>query len=263
MSDNPAVADLVKEIKTTRDQILAGDAERMKVLDEVKAEVAKNGKAYGETDAKLTKIATDLAEKETKLQGLQETINNLSKKVQRPGESGEFSEEANRKAAIGLLRLKHELRVPKVDFEHPFQPSEDQIKEADIAIKGIRSLMHCTDMSQIAEVQRKALTSFNIGAPGFILPPEMSSRVLSCLVEPTDVTGLFSSMTISGPAVRFMVDNVLLDTAAWACETSCFANNPQPNLDGLGELEVRPETLRYIVCVTRELLEDASVNIES
>src|SRR5262249_37049428 len=30
----------------------------------------------------------------------------------------------------------------------------------------------------------------------------------------------------------------------------------------LGELEIKPESLRYIVCSTRELLEDSSVNIE-
>ena len=50
---------------------------------------------------------------------------------------------------------------------------------------------------------------------------------------------------------------------AWACESSCFANNPTKQIgDGLGELEIKPESLRYIVCSTRELLEDSSVNIE-
>src|SRR6185369_11345378 len=51
---------------------------------------------------------------------------------------------------------------------------------------------------------------------------------------------------------------------AWACETSCFANNPQPDLiQGLGELELKPESLRYILCVTRDLVEDASINLEA
>jgi HK97 family phage major capsid protein len=31
----------------------------------------------------------------------------------------------------------------------------------------------------------------------------------------------------------------------------------------LGEIEIKPETLRYTVCVTRDLLEDASINLES
>jgi hypothetical protein len=30
--------------------------------------------------------------------------------------------------------------------------------------------------------------------------------------------------------------------AAWACEASCFANNPQDDLkEGLGELEIKAE----------------------
>src|SRR5262249_30231583 len=30
-----------------------------------------------------------------------------------------------------------------------------------------------------------------------------------------------------------------------------------------GELEIKPETLRYTLCATRDLLEDASINLES
>src|SRR5262249_46031330 len=68
---------------------------------------------------------------------------------------------------------------------------------------------------------------------------------------------------ISGPSIRFPVDNETWDVAAWACESSCFANNPTQQIgSGLGELEIKPESLRYIVCATRELLDDASANIE-
>jgi hypothetical protein len=48
--------------------------------------------------------------------------------------------------------------------------------------------------------------------------------------------------------------------AAWACESGCFANNPQPDLqEGLGEMDIKPETIRFVVCVTRK---DASINVE-
>src|SRR5262249_6322365 len=50
----------------------------------------------------------------------------------------------------------------------------------------------------------------------------------------------------------------------WACESSCFANNPQPDLQaGIGEMEIKPETLRFIACATNDLLADSAVNIES
>ena len=101
-----------------------------------------------------------------------------------------------------------------------------------------------------------------MGASGFILAPEMSDRILSCITDPTDVTGIMQNITISGPAIRFFVDNVRIDEAAWACETTCFANNPQAHLNkGLGELEIKPEPLRYVICTTRDLLEDASIDM--
>ena len=92
----------------------------------------------------------------------------------------------------------------------------------------------------------------------------MSSTVLSCLTEVSDVASLPTTINISGSSIKFLVDNVLLDAAAWACQTDCFANNPTADLAaGLGELELRPESLRYAACVNRDLLEDASVDLEA
>jgi HK97 family phage major capsid protein len=51
---------------------------------------------------------------------------------------------------------------------------------------------------------------------------------------------------------------------AWAFEASCFANNPQPDLaEGMGLLEIKPETLRFVACGTSDFLEDASMNAEN
>jgi HK97 family phage major capsid protein len=49
-----------------------------------------------------------------------------------------------------------------------------------------------------------------------------------------------------------------------ACDASCFSNNPQPDLQaGLGELEIKAEPLRYVLCATSDLLQDSSFNVES
>jgi HK97 family phage major capsid protein len=64
--------------------------------------------------------------------------------------------------------------------------------------------------------------------------------------------------------LKFFIDNQRMRVGAWACEASCFSNNPQPDLqDGLGELEIKTETLRFIVCAGSDLLQDAQFNIES
>lgn len=265
MGDMSGVVDLIAEIKSTRDQIQTADAERLRVMEELRKGVETSSKSLGDTEGKLTRVATDIAAHETKMQALQEGMNNIIRRMTRPG-GDHFSDATvdERKEAIELLEQRHRWKVTKVDTSMPFQSTEEQITEASLHLKATRALLHSTDVAQLTPEYRKALSSFTMGANGFILPPEMSSKILSCLVYPTDVAGLMNNMTVAGPSIKFMVDNVLLDTAAWACETSCFANNPNQHLtDGLGELEIKPETLRYIVCATRDLLEDAATNIEA
>jgi len=258
----PELNDLIREVKETREAINTAEAARQETIEELKKSVGANSATVTDVEQKLARISTDISGAVTKMQSLEETINTLSKKINRPG-SEAASDEENRKAAVGLLQLRHEFKVHKKDIEHPFQPTEEQITEAVQAVKALHALAS-TDMTALSPDYRKALTSFNMGASGFILAPEMSRRILSCIVDPTDVTGLFDSLTISGPSVKFLVDNVRIDQAAWACETTCFANNPQAALnEGLGEIEIKPETLRYIICASRDILEDASVDLEA
>src|SRR5262249_18360674 len=125
-------------------------------------------------------------------------------------------------------------------------------------------LMHSTSIDQLPLDQRKALSSFSFGSQGFMLAPEQSSEILSCLVDVTDITGLMRNISISSSSIKFFVDNETFDAAAWACQSNCFANSPTQQLgSGLGEIELKPESLRYILCATRELLEDASTNVEA
>lgn len=236
MNDQTGFAALLQEIKATRETIERADTDRAGVLNNIKAE----------QDTFRT------------------ALDDLYKRTGRLGFGSEFSAEAERKAAIGLLQLKHDLKIPKRDPQHPFVANEGDITEAKNAIDAIRALMHTTDISSLPDVYRKSLSSFSFGGSGFILPPTMSDRILSCLTDQTDVTSLFDSVNISGASVRFLIDNGTIDHAAWGCETSCFANNPNGTdlTQGLGELEIKPEPLRYIACATSDLLEDAGINIE-
>src|SRR5262249_29450823 len=110
---------------------------------------------------------------------------------------------------------------------------------------------------------RKSLTSFSFGSNQFILPPQLATQVLSCLADETDVAGMVNVVQISAGSAKFFLDNVRLNLAAWACEAPCFANNPQPDLaQGLGELEIKAESLRFVVCVGGDLLQDAAFNLE-
>lgn len=219
---------LLAEVKAARDAVAAGDTER---------------------DRSLKQIKTD--------------IDRLALRVNRPGQE-QIGDEANRNAAIGLLRLKHDLKIPKHDVQHPFVASEDQIAEATTHIEAIKALMHSADVGRLPDAMRKALSSFSFGSNGFVLPVELSDRILSWVVSPTDITSLFDNVTISGLSIKFLVDRGDLDNAAWACQSACFANNPTgvDLASLLGELEIKPEPLRYIACATSDLLEDSGFNLE-
>ncbi len=62
-----------------------------------------------------------------------------------------------RKSAIGLLELKHTMRVPKRDpgGQHPFGPSEQDIAEAELALKGIRHLLKTTDLRRCRSINAR------------------------------------------------------------------------------------------------------------
>src|SRR5262249_19125573 len=201
----------------------------------------------------------------SRLATLEHSVNDLLRKQGRPSGGFDANGRDERASAIGLLEQKYFATTTKTDPALPPPSfSEEAIAEAKLAIRGLKTLMHSTSIDQVPLDQRKALSAFSFGSQGFMLAPEMSNEILSCLEDITDIAGLMRNITISGPSIRFMVDNELWDVAAWACESSCFANNPTQQIgQGLGEVEIKPESLRYIVCATRDLLEDSSTNVEA
>jgi HK97 family phage major capsid protein len=235
-----AIASLVREISDTRSAIQAADAARMRAIE---------GKASRE-----------------EVQRIADAITAMSVKLNRPG-AGALNPATTslRDSARGLLQLKHQDRTPKAaPGDPPPNFSEGEIEEAEHAVRGLRHLMKSTSIDQLPLVEHKALTSFSMGASGFILIPEMSSQVLSCLTDITDLTGMVQNVTISAGSVKFMMDNVRLQNAGWACDTNCYANQPPGSFtEGLGELEIKAERLRFVVCASRDILADAAFNVET
>jgi predicted phage gp36 major capsid-like protein len=177
-----------------------------------------------------------------RLAALEHSVNDLMRRAGRPSGGNGLGETDERAQAIGLLEQKHFSTVTKHDASLP-APSftAEQVSEAQLAIRGLRTLMHSTSIDQLPLDQRKALSAFSLGSSGFLLAPEMSSTILSCLEDATDIAGLMRNMTISSASIKFMVDNEVWDVAAWACDSSCFANQPtQQTGSGLGELEIKP-----------------------
>lgn len=196
---------------------------------------------------------------------VERSINEVMRRTGRPGaEHRGVDDSDERKDARDLCILKHELDVPKADFTAAtFEPSPSQIDEALGYRRAFRNFWRHGDINRLDPIERKNLSSFSFGNNGFILSPEMSSTVLSCLREPTDLTGLVNRVPISGGSIKFLIDSVMMQIAGWACEASCFANVPNPDLSAIGELEIKAETLRHVVCANSDLLEDSSFPVQS
>jgi hypothetical protein len=122
-------------------------------------------------------------------------------------------------------------------------PSPSHVDEALAARRGLHALIRHGDMNKLDAFERKSLSAFSFGTNAFMMAPEMSNQVLSCLVDPSDLSGLINRVTISAGSIKFLIDNARMGLGAWACDASCFANNPQPDLqEGLGELEIKAES---------------------
>src|SRR5262249_41643040 len=183
-----------------------------------------------------------------RMDAFEESLNTLFKKMQRPRAELTNDNVDERKAAIELCIVKHQLSAPKSAADD-YAPSPGDIDNAVLYNKALHLLFRQGDPAQLEPTYKKALTSFGLGSNGFILPPQMSSTVLSCIADPTDLGGIMGHEITSGGSLKFLIDNARMQDSAWQCETNCFANSPQQDLaEGLAELEIKCETLRHVVC---------------
>jgi HK97 family phage major capsid protein len=164
-----------------------------------------------------------------------------------------------------MCAIRHAERVPKDDgVTKTYLPSSGEIDEALAARRAFSHVVRHGSPSKLDAFEQKSLSAFSFAGTGMLLPPERMSEVLSCIVYPSDVSGLMGRVNISGPAAEFLIENPRMGLGAWSCESSCFANNPAPDLaEGLGVLTIKPETIRFVACATRDFLEDASMNAEA
>src|SRR5215469_8583647 len=116
MSDMSGIADLVKEIKVAGENMAAADEATKKTLEELKTQI-------GATDGKFVKIDEAVKAFETKHQSFETSLNDLMKRIGRPGAEGGNTngyDATERKHAIEFLEIQYEDRIKKKDLLHPF-----------------------------------------------------------------------------------------------------------------------------------------------
>ena len=128
---------------------------------------------------------------------LEGSINEFYKKLNRPGAESTGADTDARKDAVDYCILKHAIAHPKADTaEVNFSPTSDEVMDAAVAREAIEALWHHGNVDRLDNLQRKSLSSFAYGSNQFILPPQLSNRVLSCLTDLEDVAGLMSSSVV-------------------------------------------------------------------
>lgn len=262
------MAEATIELKKINEKTRVEDEARKAAIAEIAAEQKKTFGTLSELQTKTSKISEDMAQSTILAQATQAHIDQLTKELKSLDLAQGRSDKDEVKHLLEYAELNHNARNPERKNDNLFKPDKIDIKLMELAVAGLKKYMrmpHGSDrMAHLSDAEWKAMTTFAFSGNSFILAPLMARRVLSCLEDITDVSGMFSSMNISKGSVKFLTDNDRIDRAAWACEAQCFANNPKPFLeDHLGELEIRAETLRYSLCATRDLLEDAEVDLET
>jgi hypothetical protein len=134
-----------------------------------------------------------------RLEQIEKSVDSLFVKIGRPGASGDCDDAGFERTATEMCKSRHAITVNKVE-EVEYSPSGPEIDQAINAQRGLRAYLRHGDMDRLAPEYRKGLSAFSFGPPGnFLLPPTQADRMLSCLVNPTDLSGLVDKVSISGP----------------------------------------------------------------
>src|SRR5262249_14766450 len=136
--------------------------------------------------AAMIRSATEGIEaRDKRIRALESSVNDLMKQLGRPhGGFDGFGDVDERKSAIGLLEQRHYHRTTKHDgslAELSF--CNEDIAEAKLANQAVRKLLHATSIDILRPDERKALSAFTFGSQGFLLAPELSQTILSCLED--------------------------------------------------------------------------------
>jgi HK97 family phage major capsid protein len=205
-------ADEFRFILTThKDERRSSPREQRSQLElTIMSDYSELGALVEEIKAASETIAESDAQNARRLETIEKNINELYLKTQRPGWGGGHDDDVafERRSATEMCNIRCTLTVPKDDgMTTEYVPGGSEVDEAMAARRAFRQMIRHGDTSRLDNFERKSLSAFSFGNNGFLLPPERSSIVLSCLVDPSNLSGLVNHVAISGGSVRFLIDN--------------------------------------------------------
>ncbi len=177
--------------------------------------------------------------------------------IERRGSSDVLNDEQLSRMDTSINRLQDDISGLKTSMMRPgkggFAPAlESGHKQAflNYVAKGHEA--------GLQSFETKALEVINNAEGGYMVPPEMSDRIVSRQFDTTPMRKIATVMSISSDAVEMLRDTAE-PAAQWISE---LLPRPDTNDNGLGRIRIPVHELYAQPKATQKLLDDAFVNVE-
>ena len=259
---------LVAKIQATKTEMTSMLHERDAKQGQLADEVKRFGSEFGDTKAKLGDMAQKLADSLGQLTKAQDAIDRITADMHKPHDVKTSDESAaQRKHAVEFYKLKHHAMDTMDAKSRPFDAAsvtDDKVTAYDHATKAWARFLRAPSSEKHPQMNMtadevKGISTLTHGNAMW-LPMEMSSQMIECFEQETDLAQFFSSISISGAGIQMLRKGDVTGRAVWRCEADCTQKALEITQPGL--LTIVPGELSATVCATHSMLEDSAVDLE-
>jgi hypothetical protein len=236
------------------------DAQGAELLS-LKKSIGDKATTDGETNAKLTKAAAEVAEAMAKMQACEQAIESIKKNMDSPlYKGGSDLADNDRKAAIQLQRNAF---LHKGGVAYEFKADMDNLVDPADYRSAVRKLMEVGKESKARIIrdfsagERKAFDAASLDTAFF--SPEMLGIEVDCEIECAEMLDLYDQISVSRSS--FMYPNVTSygDIGKYDCDAKCDAEyGPEGNIAWRNGSTY---DFRGVFCFQRDTLREANYDL--
>lgn len=278
-------------IKSVKEEF-SKTAEALKAKQaDLDTETKKFGGEFGETKAKVAEITKEMADQAERLQKAVAAIDKLTAEMKAPrgaaNDGSEIVKSRSGRIVPELTRKQHAIEFAKSRyFGESDSDSISPFNAAGVTDDHVAAYKAATDLfwgkvmraparAQMVEhvltpdeiktldplLIKKTISTISHGSR-YWLTNEMYGEIISCYDEVTDLSRLFSQISISRGGLEVMKDNDVEKRALFRCELDCSpGRNPTPAVPGT--VVIQTHEMYDFECITHTMLEDSEIDLES
>lgn len=234
--------------------------EHKSALDKQTAELKSAQTVSAETKGKLEETTAKLTANAEEIQKLQTIVKALEAHMARPEISGtaKDKEDKSTEDAINVLKQMHHYKK----IETPFDVKNYNLDDAKVALDTVDKIWRLKAGERhevhLEGMELKSLNTISIEGH-FFVKPAMSSRIITCQTEYSEILDLFTQENISNASIEYMIDTDDDDDGGWACENKCGVTPSE--LSKPAVIEIVANEIRKRICITHKMLEDSAIDI--